>query len=30
MATFMRIVNKILSCCRDISRAFLNDVGFEG
>jgi transposase InsO family protein len=30
VATFVRIVNKILSRCRDISRAFLDDVGVDG
>ena len=29
VATFVRIVNKILARCRDISRAFLDDVGVE-
>ena len=30
VATFVRIVNKILFRCRDISRAFLDDVGVDG
>ena len=30
VATFVRIVNKILARCRDISRAFLDDVGVDG
>ena len=30
VATFVRIVNKILARCRDISRAFLDDVGMDG
>ena len=30
MATFVRIVNKILARCRDIYRAFLDNVGVDG
>ena len=30
LATFVWILNKILSCCCDISRAFLDDVGVDG
>ena len=30
VATFVRIVNKILARCRDTSRAFLDDVGVDG
>ena len=30
VATFVRIVNKILFRCRDRSRAFLDDVGVDG
>ena len=30
VATFVQIVNKILARCRDISRAFLDDVGVDG
>ena len=30
MATFVQIINKILARCRDISRAFLDDVGVNG
>ena len=30
VATFVRIVNKILATCRDISRGFLDDVGVDG
>ena len=29
MATFVRIVNKILARCHDISRASLDDVGVD-
>ena len=30
VAKFVRIVNKILMCCRDISRAVLHDVSVDG
>ena len=30
VATFVRIINKILARCRNISRAFLDDVGVDG